>query len=105
MRDARGAVDRAAPSRYSAVPITHNGNGSASVYTNNPGSTTFTVHNDGDPLTVLFSASICTGNIVSCSVSPTGGYLSTGASTTVTVSFTGGTTAGSGWFRLWQGRT
>jgi hypothetical protein len=30
------------------------------------------VRNDGAPLTALFSASICTGNISSCSVSPTG---------------------------------
>jgi RHS repeat-associated protein len=85
---------------FSYVTITHSGNGTASVYTNNTGSTTFTVRNDGDPLTALFSASICTGNITNCSVSPTGTYLSTGASTTVTVSFTGGTTAGSGQLRL-----
>jgi RHS repeat-associated protein len=82
------------------VTITHNGNGTASVYTNGAGSTTFTVRNDGAPLTALFSASICTGNITNCSASPTGAYLSTGASTTVTVSFTGGTAAGSGQLRL-----
>lgn len=88
------------PPRVSYVTITHSGNGTASVYTNNTASTTFTVRNDGAPLTALFSASICTGNITGCSVSPTGTYLTTGASATVTVSFSGGTSAGSGQLRL-----
>jgi RHS repeat-associated protein len=89
-----------ARSRFSYVTITHNGNGTASVYTYASGSTTFTVRNDGAPLTALFSASICTGNISNCSASPSGTYLSTGASTTVTVSFTAGATAGQGQLRL-----
>ena len=85
-----------ARTRFSYVTITHSGNGSASVYTNSSGSTTFTVRNDGSPLTALLSVSNCTGNINCGSASPAAGYLGTGSSITVTVSFTGGMAAGSG---------
>jgi RHS repeat-associated protein len=90
----------AARSRFSYVTITHSGNGSASVYTNATASTTFTVRNDGSPLTALLSVSNCTGSISCGSVSPAAGYLGTGNSMPVTVSFTGGIAAGSGSFRL-----
>jgi hypothetical protein len=53
--------------RFSYVTITRNGSGTVSVYTYASGSVTFTVRNDGAPLTALFSASICTGNITNCS--------------------------------------
>ena len=89
-----------ARSRFSYVTITHSGNGSASIYTNASGSTTFTVQNDGSPLTALLSVSNCTGNISCGSASPAAGYLGTGNLMPVTVSFTGGMTPGSGSFRL-----
>jgi RHS repeat-associated protein len=94
-RDSAGSA-----SRFIYVNITHAGNGSASVYTDATGSTSFTVTNTGYAGTVLLSATDCTGSISNCSASPAGGYLSAGSSMPVTVTFTGGPTPGTGWFTL-----
>ena len=99
-REARRPPDRTTPARFIAVTITHGGNGSASVYTNASGSTSFTVTNTGSTGTALFSVTDCTGAISNCSVSPAASYLQTGWSTGVTVSFTGGTSPGTGSFTL-----
>jgi RHS repeat-associated protein len=87
-------------SRFIFVTITHAGNGSASVYTNASGSTSFTVTNTGSAGTVLFTVTDCTGNITNCSPSPAAGYLGAGWSMPVSVSFAAGMTAGSGSFIL-----
>jgi RHS repeat-associated protein len=87
-------------SRFIFVNITHAGNGSASVYTNASGSTSFTVTNTGSAGTVLYTVTDCTGNITNCSPSPAAGYLSAGSSMPVSVLFAAGMTPGSGWFTL-----
>ena len=99
-REAGRPPDRATPARFIAVTITHSGNGSASVYTNASGSTSFTVTNTGATGTALFSVTDCTGAISNCAVSPAASYLQAGWSTGVTVSFTGGVSPGSGSFTL-----
>ena len=99
-RDAGRLADRETPSRFISVTITHGGSGAASVFTNSSGSTSFTVANSGSAGTVLLSATDCTGSISNCSASPAAGYLATGWSMPVTVSFTGGMTPGSGSFTL-----
>ena len=99
-REAGRPPDRTTPAPFIAVTITHAGNGSASVYTNASGSTSFTVTNTGTTGTALFSVTDCTGAISNCAVSPAASYLQAGWSTGVTVSFTGGMTPGSGSFTL-----
>jgi RHS repeat-associated protein len=86
-----------------SVSLTHDGNGTASVNTNASSSTTFTLTSlSVSDLTVNLVVTACTGSLAagSCTRSPTSVFLPSGASTTITASFTGGAAAGTGTITL-----
>lgn len=89
----------AAPAAMPSVSLTHDGNGTASVNTNSSSSTTFTLTSlSASTLTVNLVVTVCNGAVAagSCTRSPTSVSLPSGASTTITVGFSGGSAPGSG---------
>jgi RHS repeat-associated protein len=85
------------------VSLSHDGGGTANVYTNGAGSTTFTLQNiSAGTVSINLVATACSGSLApgTCSPSPSSTTLGIGQSTTITVSFTGGASAGSGTLTL-----
>jgi hypothetical protein len=79
------------------VSLSHDGGGTASVYTNGAGSTTFTLQNiSAGTVTINLVATVCNGSIApgSCAPSPSSATLGVGQSMMITVSLTGGASTG-----------
>ena len=86
-----------------SVSLSHDGNGTASVNTNASSSTTFTLTSlSVSTLTVNLVVTVCDGSLAaaSCTSSPTSVSLPNGASTGITVYFTGGSATGTGTITL-----
>jgi RHS repeat-associated protein len=88
---------------FATVTLSHDGNGTASVYTNATSSTTFTLTSIATTtLTVNLVITVCNGSLAagSCTRSPTSVSLAPGDERTITVGFTGGLASGSGTITL-----
>jgi RHS repeat-associated protein len=81
------------------ITLAHDGNGTATVNANQTKTTTFTAQNLGtQAVTVNFVATACSGMLEagSCSASPATRAMNPGDVITVTATFTGGLTSGTG---------